>query len=80
VLNVDLQWTWKKKIMVFNSANPCEKFVFGLYLDAFNGHLDSKKCDASIIIDMHIWMLLFVYDFILRLESEVGLQQQLDTL
>jgi len=54
--------------------------LFVLYLDALKGRLNDKKCDALALADVLIWLLLFAYDFALMLESEVGLQQQLDTL
>jgi hypothetical protein len=54
--------------------------LFGLYLDALEGRLDGRKCDALALADMHVWLLLFVDDLVLTSESEVGLQQQLDVL
>jgi hypothetical protein len=54
--------------------------LFGLYLDALEGRLDGKECDAPTLADVHIWLLLFVDDLVLTSELEVGLQQQLDTL
>ncbi len=33
--------------------------LFKLYLDALEGRLDSKECDASALADMHVWVLLF---------------------
>ncbi len=54
--------------------------LFGLYLDALEGHLDGKEYDASALANLHVWMLLFVDDLALMLELEVGLQQQLDML
>jgi hypothetical protein len=47
-------------------------------LDALEGGLNGRKCDAPALIDMHIWLLLFIEDLVLILESEVRLQQQLD--
>jgi hypothetical protein len=32
--------------------------LFGLYLDALEGCLDSKKCDAPAVANMHVWLLL----------------------
>jgi hypothetical protein len=49
-------------------------------LDALEGYLDNKEYDALALADMHIWLLLFADDLVLTLESEVGLQQQLDKL
>jgi hypothetical protein len=48
-------------------------------LDALEGHLDDRKCDASTLANVHVWLLLFADDLALTSESEVGLQQQLDT-
>ncbi len=47
--------------------------LFGLYLDALEERLDDKKCDAPALVDVHVWLLLFVDDLILMSESEVGL-------
>jgi hypothetical protein len=49
--------------------------LFGLYLDALEGHLDDKKCDAPALVDVHIWFLFFADDLVLTSESEVGLKQ-----
>jgi hypothetical protein len=59
---------------------PFSPLLFGLYLDALEGCLDGKECDAPTLADVHVWLLLFVDDLVLASESEVGLQQQLDTL
>jgi hypothetical protein len=59
---------------------PLSPLLFGLYLDALEGHLDGRKCDAPALANMHVWLLLFADDLPLTLESEVGLQQQLDAL
>jgi hypothetical protein len=48
-------------------------------LDALEGRLDSRECDAPTLADVHIWLLLFADDLVLTSESEVGLQQHLDT-
>jgi hypothetical protein len=32
--------------------------LFGLYLDALEGRLDDKKCDAPTLTDVHVWLLL----------------------
>ncbi len=47
--------------------------LFGLYLDALEGHLDGGECDAPALADVHIWLLFFVDDLVLTSESEVGL-------
>jgi hypothetical protein len=49
-------------------------------LDALKGRLDGRECDAPALVDVHVWLLFFVDDFILMLELEVGLQQHLDAL
>jgi hypothetical protein len=59
---------------------PFSPLLFGLYLDALEGCLDNKECDAPTLGDMHVWLLLFVDDLVLTSKFEVGLQQQLDTL
>jgi hypothetical protein len=43
------------------------------YLDALEGHLDGRECDAPALADVHVWLLLFAYDIVLTLELEVGL-------
>ncbi len=43
---------------------PLSPLLFGLYLDALEGHLDGKKCDASTLVDMHIWLLFFADDLV----------------
>ncbi len=57
---------------------PLSPLLFGLYLDALEGRLNSKECDASTLANVHVCLLLFVDDLALTSESEVGLQQQLD--
>jgi hypothetical protein len=52
---------------------PLNPLLFGLYLDALKGRLDSRKCDASALADVHVWLLLFVNDLALMSEVEVGL-------
>jgi hypothetical protein len=47
-------------------------------LDALEGRLDGKECDAPALANVHIWMLFFANDFTLMSKSEVGLQQQLN--
>jgi hypothetical protein len=59
---------------------PFNPLLFGLYLDALEGRLDDKECDAPALTNVHIWLLFFADDLVLTTESEVGLQQQLDTL
>ncbi len=54
--------------------------LFGLYLDALEGCLDGRKCDALTLTDLHVWLLLFANDLILMSKSEVRLHQQLDML
>jgi len=39
-----------------------------------------QKCDAPALANLHVWLLFFADDLVLMLESEVGLQQQLNTL
>jgi hypothetical protein len=59
---------------------PFNPLLFGLYLDALEGRLDGKECDAPALADVHVWLLLFTNDLVLTSESEVGLQQQLHML
>jgi hypothetical protein len=59
---------------------PFIPLLFGLYLDALEGCLHGKKCDALALANLHVWLLLFANDLALMSESKVGLQQQLDTL
>jgi hypothetical protein len=59
---------------------PLSPLLFGLYLDALKGRLDSRECDAPTLANVHVWLLFFVDDLVLTSESEVGLQQQLDAL
>ncbi len=59
---------------------PFSPLLFGLYLDALEGCLDGRECDAPTLADVHIWLLLFADDLALTSKSEVRLQQQLDTL
>ncbi len=58
---------------------PLSPLLFGLYLDALEGRLDDKKCDAPALADLRVGLLLFAYDLALMLELEVGIQQQFDT-
>jgi hypothetical protein len=59
---------------------PLSPLLFGLYLDALKGRLDSRECDAPTLANVHVWLLFFVDDLVLTSKSEVGLQQQLDAL
>ncbi len=59
---------------------PFSPLLFGLYLDALERCLDDRECDAPTLVDLHVWLLPFVDDFILMSESEMGLQQQLNML
>jgi hypothetical protein len=59
---------------------PLSPLLFGLYLDALEGHLDGRECDAPTLTNVHVWLLFFVDDLALTSELEVGLQQQLDAL
>jgi hypothetical protein len=53
---------------------PFNPLLFGLYLDALEGHLDGRECDALALTSVHVWLLLFADDFTLALELGVGLQ------
>jgi hypothetical protein len=53
---------------------PLSPLLFGLYLDALEGRLDGRECDASALADVHVWLLLFADDLALTSESKVGLQ------
>jgi hypothetical protein len=53
---------------------PLSPLLFGLYLDALEGCLDGKECNALALVNVHVWLLLFVVDLDLMSESEVGLQ------
>ncbi len=52
---------------------PFNPLLFGLYLDALEGRLDNRECDAPAIANLHVWLLLFVDDLALMSELEVGL-------
>jgi hypothetical protein len=49
--------------------------LFGLYLDALEGHLHGRECDALTLVNLHVWLLFFADNLVLMLELEVGLQQ-----
>jgi hypothetical protein len=53
---------------------PFSPLLFGLYLDALEGRLDDRECDAPTLTDVHVWLLLFANDLALTSESKVGLQ------
>ncbi len=52
---------------------PFSPLLFGLYLDALEGRLDSIECDAPALTDVHVWLLFFVDNLALTSESNVGL-------
>jgi hypothetical protein len=54
---------------------PLNPLLFGLYLDALEGRLDGRACDAPALADVHVWLLLFANDLVLTSKSKVGLQQ-----
>ncbi len=54
---------------------PISPSLFRLYLDALEGRLDNKDCDALALANVHIWLLLFVDGLALTSKSKVGLQQ-----
>jgi hypothetical protein len=54
---------------------PFNPLLFGLYLDALEGCLDDRECDAPALTDVHVWLLFFANDLVLTSELEVGLQQ-----
>ncbi len=49
-------------------------------MDALEGRLDNKECNALALTDLHVGLLLSVDDLTLMSNSEVELQQQLYTL
>jgi hypothetical protein len=52
---------------------PLSPLLFGLYLDALEGHLDNTEYDAPTLADVHVWLLFFANDLTLTSESKVGL-------
>jgi hypothetical protein len=58
---------------------PLSPLLFGLYLDALEGRLDGKECDAPALPIMQV-RFFSTNDLGLMLKSNVGLQQQLNTL
>jgi hypothetical protein len=36
-----------------------ENDLFGQYLDALEGRLDGRECDAPTLADVHLWLLFF---------------------
>ncbi len=59
---------------------PFNPLLFGLYLDALEGRLDERECNALALVNVHIWLLFFTNDLALTSKSKVGLQQQLNVL
>ncbi len=57
---------------------PISPLLFGLYLDALEGRLDDRECNAPALTNLHIWLLLFANDLAWMSKLEVALQQQLD--
>jgi hypothetical protein len=54
---------------------PFSPLLFGLHLDALEGHLDDKESDAPALANVHVWLILFADNLVLTSESKVGLQQ-----
>jgi len=59
---------------------PLSPLLFGLYLDALEGCLDSRECNAPTLANLHVWLLFFTNDLALMSKSKVGLQQQLEII
>jgi hypothetical protein len=53
---------------------PFSPMLYGLYLDALEGRLDDKKCDAPALADLHVWLLLFADDLVLTSKLKVKFQ------
>ncbi len=51
---------------------PLNPLLFGLYFDVLEGCLNGRKCNAPILVDVHVW-LFFADDLALTSESKVGL-------
>jgi hypothetical protein len=41
---------------------PFSTLLFGLYLDALEGRLDGRECNAPALTDLHVWLLFFAND------------------
>jgi len=54
--------------------------LFRLYLDALEGRLNNKECNAPALANVHVWLLFFTNDLALTSKLEVKLQQQLYAL
>ncbi len=52
---------------------PLSLLLFGLYLDALEGHLDGRECDAPTLTNVHVWLLFFANDLALTSELKLGL-------
>jgi hypothetical protein len=52
---------------------PLNPLLFGLYLDALKGRLDSRECNAPALAYVNVWLLFFINDLTLMSELEVGL-------
>ncbi len=52
---------------------PLNPLLFGLYLDALEGRLDGRKCNAPTLTNVHVWLLFFADDLALTSKSEVEL-------
>ncbi len=52
---------------------PLSPLLFGLYLDALEGRLNDKECDAPTLANLHVWLLFFADDLTFMSESKVGL-------
>jgi hypothetical protein len=42
-------------------------------LDALEGCLDGRECNALALVNVHVWLLFFADDLALMLKSKVGL-------